>query len=105
VAGRRTAARELATLVPNIAALFGGLLRDRRVPGGSKVLLAIAIAWIASPIDLIPEFIPIAGPLDDAIVAALVLRRVLRRTDQTVLEEHWRGEPATLEAILRLAGR
>jgi uncharacterized membrane protein YkvA (DUF1232 family) len=104
-AGRRTAARELATLVPNIAALFGGLLRDRRVPGGSKVLLAIAIAWIASPIDLIPEFIPIAGPLDDAIVAALVLRRVLRRTDQTVLEEHWRGEPATLEAILRLAGR
>jgi uncharacterized membrane protein YkvA (DUF1232 family) len=58
--------------------------------------------WIASPIDLIPEFIPIAGPLDDAIVAALVLRHLLRRTARSVLIEHWRGDPATLEAIVGL---
>jgi uncharacterized membrane protein YkvA (DUF1232 family) len=57
--------------------------------------------WIASPIDLIPEFIPIAGPLDDAIVAALVLRHLLRSTSQEVLSEHWHGDPATLRTIVR----
>jgi uncharacterized membrane protein YkvA (DUF1232 family) len=60
--------------------------------------------WFLSPIDLIPEFIPVAGPLDDVIVAGLVLRHVLRRTDREVVAAHWRGEPSTLDAILR-AGR
>lgn len=104
LAGRRTTARELGTLVPNLVLLFRGLLRDPRVPGSSKVVLGLAVVWIASPIDLIPEFVPVAGPLDDAIVAALALRWVLRRTDRSVLAEHWRGDPATLETILRLAG-
>lgn len=102
VAGRGAAARELATLVPNLARLFKDLIRDPRVPRGSKVLLAIAAAWVASPIDLIPEFIPVLGPLDDAVVAALVLRHVLRRAGREVVVEHWRGDPATLERILRL---
>ena len=102
VAGRGAAARELATLVPNLARLFKDLLRDPRVPRGSKVLLVIAAAWVASPIDLIPEFIPVLGPLDDAVVAALVLRHVLRRAGREVVVEHWRGDPATLERILRL---
>lgn len=100
-AGRRSQARELATLVPNLLVLFRGLLGDPRVPRSAKVWLWFAVAWIASPIDLVPEFIPIAGPLDDAIVAALALRHLLRRTDRSVLFEHWRGEAATLEAILR----
>lgn len=99
--GQRSKARELATLIPNLLTLFRGLLRDPRVPRSSKVWLGFAAVWIASPIDLIPEFIPIAGPLDDAIVAALVLRHVLKRTDRSVLLEHWRGDPATLEAIVR----
>jgi uncharacterized membrane protein YkvA (DUF1232 family) len=98
--GRRSSARELIRLVPNLLLLFRGLVGDPRVPGGSKVLLGLAVVWIASPIDLIPEFIPIAGPLDDALVAALVLRHVLRRTDRTVLVEHWRGDPATLHRIV-----
>jgi uncharacterized membrane protein YkvA (DUF1232 family) len=102
VAGRGAAARELATLVPNLARLFRDLIRDPRVPRGSKVLLVIAAAWVASPIDLIPEFIPVLGPLDDAVVAALVLRHVLRRAGREVVVEHWRGDPATLERILRL---
>jgi len=102
VAGRGAAARELATLVPNLARLFKDLIRDPRVPRGSKVLLVIAAAWVASPIDLIPEFIPVLGPLDDAVVAALVLRHVLRRAGREVVVEHWRGDPATLERILRL---
>jgi uncharacterized membrane protein YkvA (DUF1232 family) len=99
--GRRSAARELIALIPNLLLLFRGLLRDPRVPRRSKFWLWFAIGWLVSPIDLIPEFIPVAGPLDDAIVAAFVLRHVLRRTDRTVLAEHWRGDPATLDAILR----
>jgi uncharacterized membrane protein YkvA (DUF1232 family) len=98
--GRRSQARELATLIPNLLVLFRGLLRDPRVPRSAKLRLGFAVVWIASPIDLVPEFIPIAGPLDDAIVAALVLRHVLRKTDRSVVFEHWRGEPATLEAIV-----
>ena len=99
--GRRSQARELATLIPNLLRLFRGLLRDPRVPRASKLWLAFAVVWIASPIDLIPEFIPVAGPLDDAIVAALVLRYLLKNTSQDVLFEHWRGDPATLGAIVR----
>jgi len=98
--GRRSQARELATLIPNLLLLFRGLLRDPRVPRSAKLWLWFAVVWVASPIDLIPEFIPVAGPLDDAIVAALVLRHLLRRTDRSVVFEHWRGDPATLEAIM-----
>lgn len=100
--GKRTAAREIAALLPNLLALFRGLLRDNRVPRRAKILLGFAAVWIASPIDLIPEFIPFLGPLDDAVVAALVLRYVLRKTQPEVVSEHWRGDPATLERILRL---
>jgi uncharacterized membrane protein YkvA (DUF1232 family) len=100
--GRRSRARELATLLPNLLFLFRGLLRDPRVPRGAKLWVGFAVLWIASPIDLIPEFIPMVGPLDDAIVAAFVLRHLLRRTDRSVLADHWRGDASTLDA---LAGR
>jgi len=99
--GRRARARELAALVPNLLLLFRGLLRDPRVPRRAKLWLVFAVAWIASPIDLVPEFVPIAGPLDDAIVAALVLRHLLRSTPREVLLEHWRGEEAMLGRLLR----
>jgi uncharacterized membrane protein YkvA (DUF1232 family) len=103
--GRKSQARELAVLLPNLVILFRGLLGDDRVPRSSKAWLWFALAWFLSPLDLVPEFIPVVGPLDDAIVAALVLRHVLRRTERTVLEDHWRGEPATLDTILRLGQR
>jgi uncharacterized membrane protein YkvA (DUF1232 family) len=103
--GRRSQARELAALLPNLVVLFRGLLGDDRVPMSSKAWLWFALAWFVSPIDLVPEFIPVAGPLDDAIIAALVLRHVLRRTDRTILADHWRGEPATLDTILRFGRR
>jgi uncharacterized membrane protein YkvA (DUF1232 family) len=105
VAGRRSAARELATLLPNLVVLFRGLLRDPRVSRGSKALVWFAIVWVVSPIDLIPEFIPIAGPLDDAVVAALVLRHVLRRSGADVVGDHWRGDPATLNLIVGVGRR
>jgi uncharacterized membrane protein YkvA (DUF1232 family) len=101
--GRGALAREVATFLPNLVMLFRGLGGDPRVPRRAKIALAIAAVWLASPIDLIPEFIPIAGPLDDAIVAAVVLRYVLRSTDRAVVDAHWRGDPKTLERLLALA--
>jgi uncharacterized membrane protein YkvA (DUF1232 family) len=100
LAGRKTAARELAMLVPNLAILFKELLRDPRVPRGSKALLWFGAAWIASPIDLIPEFVPFLGPLDDAVVAALILRHLVRKAGSEVVAEHWRGDPATIAHLL-----
>ena len=99
--GRKAQAREIAGLVPNLVILFRGLVGDPRVPRRTKGLVWFALAWLVSPIDLIPEFIPVLGPLDDAIVAALVLRHVLRRTDGSVLIDHWRGERSTLDALVR----
>ncbi len=103
LSGRGALARELATLVPDLVVLFAGLVRDPAVPRRAKVVLALASLWLASPIDLIPEFVPVAGPLDDAIVAALALRYVLRTTDAAVVASHWRGSGAMLERLLRLA--
>jgi uncharacterized membrane protein YkvA (DUF1232 family) len=100
VTGRKTQARELAAFLPNLLLLFRGLLKDPRVPRSSKAWIWFAVAWIASPIDLVPEFIPVLGPLDDAVVAAVVLRHVVRRTERSVLEEHWRGNPAFLDRVV-----
>jgi len=101
--GRRTAAKEFALLLPNLLVLFKCLGRDPRVPRGSKALLVVGALWIASPIDLIPEFIPVLGPLDDAVVAALILRHLIRTAGPDVVTEYWRGDPATLARILRLS--
>jgi uncharacterized membrane protein YkvA (DUF1232 family) len=104
VIGRRTAARQLVTLLPNLVRLFRALVRDSRVPRSSKVLLGFAIAWFVWPIDLVPEFIPVLGPLDDVVVAALVLRHVLRKAGSDVIAELWSGDQATLGILLRVAG-
>jgi len=102
--GKRTAAKELAMFLPNLLLLFRGLVRDPRCPRRSKALLIFAAAWIASPIDLIPEFIPFLGPLDDAVMAALVLRHVLKKAGPELIRDHWRGDPATIERLLRASG-
>ena len=104
LAGRHVAAKELATLIPNLVLLFKDLVKDERVPRSSKRLLGGAVLWLVSPIDLLPEFLPVLGPLDDAVVAALVLRHLVKRAGSDVVREHWRGEPATLERILRAVG-
>ena len=104
VAGRRTDARALAGFVPDCAVLLTRLLRDPRVPRGSKVLVAALIPYLALPFDLVPDFIPVAGQLDDAILVAFVLRRVVRRTDPELIRELWPGPEAGLRLVLRLAG-
>jgi uncharacterized membrane protein YkvA (DUF1232 family) len=101
--GRRTLARELTTLLPNLARLFRGLLGDERVPRSSKALLVLGGLWLASPIDLLPEFLPGIGAIDDAVVAGLVLRHVVKRAGPDVVRDHWRGDPRTITVLLRAA--
>jgi uncharacterized membrane protein YkvA (DUF1232 family) len=102
--GHASTARALVGLIPNLLLLFKDLAKDPRVPRGAKAWLVVGAVWIASPIDLLPEFLPVVGPLDDAIVAAAILRHLVRRAGPDVVTEHWRGDPATLERILRLFG-
>jgi uncharacterized membrane protein YkvA (DUF1232 family) len=102
--GRPAAARELVTLIPNLLLLFRDLMKDARVPRSAKLWLGFAALWLASPIDLLPEFLPVIGPLDDAIVAAAVLRHLVRRAGTEVVLEHWRGDPATIARVLRVFG-
>jgi uncharacterized membrane protein YkvA (DUF1232 family) len=73
------------------------------VPRGSKFLLAGGIAYLAFPFDLIPDFIPVIGYLDDAVVVAALLRRLVRSAGPVVVAEHWPGPSRTLNAVLRLA--
>ena len=100
--GRVGAAKELAGLIPNLLLLFKDLVKDDRVPRSAKLWLGFAAVWLASPIDLLPEFLPVIGPLDDAIVAAAVLRHLVRKAGSDVVYEHWRGDPATITRVLRL---
>jgi len=101
--GRHVAARELAAFLPNLIALFAALVRDARVPRRAKVALALAAVYFSMPIDLVPDFVPIAGLADDAIVAAMVLRFVVGTAGRDLVLEHWRGERSTIERVLRLA--
>ena len=103
IAGKRLLAREMALLVPNLVRLFRGLLADPRVPLPAKLFLGAGVLWLASPIDLIPEFIPVVGALDDVIVAAIVLALVSRMAGRDVVREHWHGDPTILARLLRLA--
>jgi uncharacterized membrane protein YkvA (DUF1232 family) len=105
VAGRRMAARRLVKAVPDLVALLRGLRKDPRVPRRAKRWLLVALVWVLSPIDLVPEFIPILGPLDDIVVVVLVLRHLLKSTPSEVIAEHWRGDPVVLKKTLRFAGR
>ena len=102
-AGRESDARALARFVPDCVVLFKRLLTDPRVDWWRKALLVAAIAYLASPIDLVPDFIQIAGQLDDAIVVVLALRLLLHGSGERLLIEHWPGPRRSLQVILRLA--
>ncbi len=104
VMGRREDARAWAGFVPDCLVLFKRLVADDRVSRGRKTLLLALIAYLAMPFDLVPDFIPVAGQLDDAIIVALVLRTVLGGSGPELIGEHWPGPPSSLRALLRLAG-
>lgn len=103
--GRREEARALAGFIPDCLLLIGRLLADARVSRPRKPLLLGLAGYLALPFDLIPDFIPVAGQLDDVIVAAVVLRRFIRSGGEPLLREHWPGPETSLRLLLRLAGR
>jgi uncharacterized membrane protein YkvA (DUF1232 family) len=105
VRGRREDARAWAGFIPDCIILGKRLLADRTVPRRAKVVMALLVAYLALPIDLVPDFIPVAGQADDAIIAALALRYTLRFVPAEALEAHWPGPGASLQLVLRLAGK
>jgi uncharacterized membrane protein YkvA (DUF1232 family) len=96
--------REIARVLPACAILLRRLLGDPRVSRRRKLLLALVVAYLAFPLDLIPDFIPVLGQLDDALVIALALRSILRDAGPETVREHWPGPPESLGMLLRLAG-
>ena len=104
VAGRRGVARDIARFIPDCIALVRDLLRDPRVPRRHKRLLGVLVGYLALPFDIVPDFIPIAGHLDDALVVVLALRVVLRGSGSELVREHWRGPESSLAVVLRFAG-
>jgi uncharacterized membrane protein YkvA (DUF1232 family) len=104
VVGRREDARALARFIPDCLVLVARLLRDPRVPRRKKLLLALLAGYLAMPFDLVPDFIPVAGQLDDVVIVVLVLRLVLRGGGETVVRDHWPGPDSSLRIVLRALG-
>ena len=103
VAGRRSDARALATFIPDCIVLVTRLARDPRVPRRRKLLLLGLAGYLALPFDLVPDFIPVAGQLDDAIIVALVLRHFVRAGGEPLIRELWPGPERSLDLhLLRL---
>ena len=92
-------AKDLATVLPACAATMRRLRKDPRVPGRVKWVLAFAVVWVISPIDLIPEFLPVIGPLDDVVVVALALRYAIRHVPADALLEAWPADRRILERL------
>jgi uncharacterized membrane protein YkvA (DUF1232 family) len=92
--------KDLAGFLPACGVTVRRLRRDPRVPRRAKLAVAFAGLWVLSPIDLIPEFLPVIGPLDDVVVVALALRYAARRVPREALEEAWAGEPHVLARLL-----
>jgi uncharacterized membrane protein YkvA (DUF1232 family) len=99
LAGRRDDARALAGVIPDCVVLARRLLGDPRVARRTKVALWLLVGYLLLPIDLVPDFIPVAGQLDDAILVALVLRSFLRAGGAALVREHWPGPERTLGAL------
>ena len=105
VAGRWPGARGVAGFIPDCIVLLRRLLSDPHVRPRHKLLLGALIGYLALPLDLVPDFIPVAGHIDDAVVVALALRVVLRASGTALLREHWPGPESSLAVVLRLVGR
>jgi uncharacterized membrane protein YkvA (DUF1232 family) len=94
--------------IPSYLRLMGGLLTDARVSAVDKVLLGIAIAYVAMPIDLIPDFIPFIGQVDDVFILMLAVRRLISNAGMTVIRDHWDGaiqdlHPTALQEVIAAA--
>ena len=104
VFGRPGQAAEIARFAPDCIVLFRELARSDAISRSSKIVVVLTLAYLLMPIDLVPDFIPVAGYLDDALVVALALRFILRRVDVEAIIGCWRGTPSGLRAVMRVAG-
>lgn len=103
--GRRTDARALAGFVPDCIRLIRRLIADPKTSRGERVALLALIGYLALPFDLVPDFIPVIGVLDDAILVSLALRWLLRTRSVEEIRSAWTGPPSSLRVVLRAAGR
>jgi uncharacterized membrane protein YkvA (DUF1232 family) len=108
VAGRRrgepTRLREALRLLPDVVRLLRRLAADPELPRGVRLRLAGVALYLALPLDLVPDFVPVAGYADDVIVVALVLRSVARRAGVEAIDRHWPGTPDGLRVVKQIAG-
>ena len=100
-----TSLRELVAVVPDLLRLLRDLVGDRTTPLDVRIVIVVLVAWIVSPIDLIPEFIPVLGPADDVVVAVVALRDVRRRLGSPALSDRWPGSPEGFDVLARVIGR
>lgn len=98
-------AKDAAGFLPACATALRALRRDPRVPRSAKLAVGFAALWVLSPIDLIPEFLPVIGPLDDIVVVILALRFAARRVPRAALDEAWPGERRVLDRLIRRTRR
>jgi len=103
VLGRNRDARDVARFVPDCVVLFKRLLQDPRVPRRAKFALALLIPYLVLPFDLVPDFIPVAGQIDDAILVAATIAYVARTAGREVIEELWPGTARGLRVVLALS--
>ena len=101
--GRRSEARALTRFIPDCLVLFRRILADPRISPPRRLAIVALLGYLALPFDLVPDFIPVAGQLDDAIAVALVLRFVLRGAGPALVREHWPGPEESLTVVIRLA--
>jgi len=95
--------RDALRMVPDVLRLVRRLASDNSMPRGLRIRLLFLLVYLASPIDLIPDFIPVLGYADDVIIIALVLRSVTRTAGTEALARHWPGSPEGLSLVTRLA--
>jgi uncharacterized membrane protein YkvA (DUF1232 family) len=96
--------REVIRILPDLLRLLRRLAADRTLPRGVRVRLALLMAYLVMPIDLVPDFIPVIGYADDAIIVAVVLRSVVRRAGLPAIERHWPGTSDGFMALCRITG-
>ena len=102
--GETTALRESLRLLPDLVRLLHRLARDRTLPRGVRLRLGLLLLYLASPIDLVPDFLPVIGYADDALIVAIALRAVVRQVGPQALDRHWPGTPDGLRLLQDLAG-